>query len=274
MHDYALPATAAGGQARKTQATKRAAMSWGLPAATIFGAFALWEALTRLHVFPEYAFPSLSSTVGALREAFQSGQLTSDVTASLFRVAAGFVLASVLGIPLGLLLGQRLKPRLALQPLVNFFRCLSPLAWIPFSILWFGIGDKPAIFLIFMSSFFPLILATMAAVAGIPTVYYRVARDYDFHGTELLTRVVLPAILPQVITALRVTAGIAWVVVVAAEMVGCQDGLGYGIYDARNGQRLDIVAGYMLVIGLLGVVIDRLLAQLTKLPSVRWGYER
>ena len=90
----------------------------------------------------------------------------------------------------------------------------------------------------------------------------------------MLLKVALPAILPQILSALRVTAGIAWVVVVAAEMVGCQDGLGYGIYDARNGQRIDIVVGYMLIIGLLGIGIDLLLVQPSRLPEVGWGYER
>jgi NitT/TauT family transport system permease protein len=157
---------------------------------------------------------------------------------------------------------------------LNFFRFLSPLAWIPFAILWFHIGDKPAIFLIFMATFFPLALATMVAVASIPSIFFRVAKDYHYKGLELLTKVTFPAVLPQVITALRVSYGIAWVVIVAAEMVGCQDGLGYGIWEARNGLRLDSAVCYMIVIGTLGTGIDRLLAQLTKLPGVRWGYER
>ena len=91
------------------------------------------------------------------------------------------------------------------------------------------------------------------------------------HG---LTKVIFPAVLPQVILALRVCYGIAWVVIVAAEMVGCQDGLGYGIWEARNGLRLDSAVCYMMVIGSLGMGIDRLLSQLTRLPNVRWGYER
>ena len=99
---------------------------------------------------------------------------------------------------------------------MNFFRSLSPLAWIPFAILWFGIGDVPSIFLIFMTAFFPTVLATSAAVASVPAVYFRVARNYEFRGVEFLTQVTLPAIVPQVITALRVTAGLSWVVVVGA----------------------------------------------------------
>lgn len=156
----------------------------------------------------------------------------------------------------------------------QLFRSLSPLAWIPFAILWFGIGDLPAIFLIFLASFFPLVLATLAAVASIPSVYFRVARDYGFGNTELLTQVTLPAIAPQVITALRVTAGLAWLVVVAAEMIAGRDGLGFAIWDARNGLRMDLLVAGMIVIGVIGVGLDRVLLRLTKIPSVRWGYEQ
>lgn len=219
-------------------------------------------------------FPSPQEAWVSLWENLQSGHLTRDIFASLFRVCVAFTMAAGLGIPFGLLLGQSLLLRTALMPGVNFFRNLSPLAWIPFAILWFQIGDKAAIFLIFMATFFPLTLATTGAVATIPLVRFRVARDYGYQGMDMLTRVTLPAILPQIITALRVAAGIGWVVVVAAEMVGCQDGLGYGIYEARNGQEMEMAVAYMAVIGAVGVGTDWLLARLTGLPSVRWGYER
>jgi NitT/TauT family transport system permease protein len=196
------------------------------------------------------------------------------MVASLFRVGIGFALSVGLGIPSGLLLGQFLGVRTAFLPLINFLRNLSPLAWIPLAILWYGIGDKPAVYLIFMATFPPMALTTMAAVTTIPDVHFRVGRDYGFHGLSMLTHVTLPAIMPQVITAIRVTAGIAWVVVVAAEMVGCQDGLGYAIYDARSSLRTDTVILYMIVIGMLGICIDRLLTQFSRLPNVRWGYER
>jgi NitT/TauT family transport system permease protein len=128
------------------------------------------------------------------------------------------------------------------------------------------------VFLIFLATFFPLVLATSAAVANIPPCYFRVARDYGLRGPALLTQVTLPAILPQVVTALRVTAGLAWVVVVAAEMAGAQEGLGYAVNDARNGLRTDLLVVVMIVIGLVGVLLDRLLLQMTRLRAVRWGY--
>ena len=179
-----------------------------------------------------------------------------------------------LGVPAGLLLGHSARAREAFLPMVNFFRSLSPLAWIPFAILWLGVGDAPAIFLIFMAAFFPVVLSTAAAVASIPSVYFRVARDVGIEGAALLREVTLPAIAPQVITALRVTAGLSWLVVVAAEMIAGTDGLGFAVWDARNGLRTDLLVAAMVVIGLIGVGLDRVLVMLTRIPSVRWGYDR
>lgn len=237
-------------------------------------ALAIWSLLTWLRVFPESVFPSPIAVAKGFGEEISSGRMYNDLVASLFRVTAGFALATVLGIPLGLWLGQGARARIALLPAINFFRSLSPLAWIPFAILWFGIGDKPAIFLIFMASFFPIVLATISAVASIPNVYFRVARDYGIKGFDMLTQVTLPAIAPQVITTLRVTAGLSWLVVVAAEMIAGRDGLGFAIWDARNGLRMDLLVVGMIVIGIIGVVIDRLLVQLMKIESIRWGYDR
>ena len=235
---------------------------------------AIWGAVSALGLFPESLFPSPASVARGLLVEASSGRLLQDVLASIFRVGAGFLLATALGVPAGLLLGQSRVASAALLPMVNFFRNLSPLAWIPFAILWLGIGDPPAIFLIFMAAVFPVILSTAAAVAGIPSVYFRVARDLGIGGTRLLTEVTLPAIAPQVITTLRVTAGLSWLVVVAAEMIAGRDGLGFAVWDARNGLRIDLLAAVMVVIGLIGVGLDRLLVQLTRIPSVRWGYER
>jgi NitT/TauT family transport system permease protein len=146
--------------------------------------------------------------------------------------------------------GTKAWARTAFLPIVNFFRNLSPLAWIPFAILWFGVGDASATFLIFLAVFFPLVLATMAAAANIPAVYARVAHDYGMRDSERLVRVTLPAIMPQVITALRVAAGVAWLVVVAAEMIAGRDGLGFAVMDSRNGLRTDLLVVAMIVIGL------------------------
>jgi len=245
-----------------------------LPLLVLLIALAIWSVLSQLNAFPQSVFPSPLAVAKGLGEEFHSGRLIDDLVASLFRVTTGFFLAVLLGVPIGLWLGHHVRSRFAFLPAINFFRSLSPLAWIPFAILWFGIGDLPAIFLIFMACFFPIVVATVAAVASIPSIYFRVAHDYGFSGMELLTKVTLPAIAPQVITSLRVTAGLAWLVVVAAEMIAGRDGLGFAIWDARNGLRMDLLVAGMIVIGVIGVVIDRVLIRLTKIRSVRWGYER
>jgi NitT/TauT family transport system permease protein len=245
-----------------------------LPIGVALVALALWHVLCAIGWLPDSAVPAPLDVAKGFVEEAKRGRLFDDIIASLFRVSVGFLLAVAMGIPLGLWMGLRLKTRVALLPAINFFRSLSPLAWIPFAILWFGIGDKPAIFLIFMAAFFPVVLATMAAVSNIPAVYFRVARDYGFRGAQFLSQVTLPAIMPQVITSLRVTAGLSWLVVVAAEMIAGQDGLGFLIWDARNALRPDLLVVGMVVIGLIGVTLDRLLVELTRIPSVRWGYDK
>ena len=234
----------------------------------------LWGGLSSLELFPPSSFPRPSAVAAGLFHEVWTGRLFDDAIASLYRVLFGFILSAVVGLPVGLLCGHSTFVRDACLPMINFFRSLSPLAWIPFAILWFGIGDPSAVFLIFMASFFPIVLSTTAAVAGIPSVFFRVAGDLGISGPRLLREVVLPAIAPQIITALRVAAGLSWLVVVAAEMIAGRDGLGFAVWDARNGLRIDLLAAAMGVIGILGMVLDRVLVLLTRIPSVAWGYER
>jgi NitT/TauT family transport system permease protein len=252
----------------------RSSRSFWLPLAGPAVLIAIWGGLAAMSLFPESLFPSPWAVWRGLASELASFRVIDDAIASLFRVSVGFLLAVVLGVPVGLALGHSSLARDAFLPMVNFFRSLSPLAWIPFAILWLGIGDPPAIFLIFMAAFFPVVLSTTAAVASIPSVYFRVARDLGIEGGALLREVTLPAIAPQIITALRVTAGLCWLVVVAAEMIAGRDGLGFAVWDARNGLRTDLLVAAMIVIGLIGVALDRVLVRLSRIPSVRWGYER
>jgi NitT/TauT family transport system permease protein len=245
-----------------------------LPLSAVLGLLVLWSVVWKLHIFHESALPSpLAVGLGFLEE-LRTGRLFNDLITSLYRVSVGFLLAVVTGIPTGVWLGQSLPPRLAFMPVINFFRNLSPLAWIPFAILWFGVGDSASIFLIFLAAYFPVVIATMAAVASIPAVYFRVAQSYGLKGRERLLEVTLPAIMPQVITTLRMTVGLCWLVVVAAEMIAGRDGLGFAVMDSRNGLRTDLLVVEMIVIGVIGIVLDRVLLRMTKIPSVRWGYER
>ena len=164
-------------------------------------------------------FPDPLQVLSGLGELLRHGLLAKYVIASLFRVTWGYLLAVVTAIPLGLLLGWYRRGGQALNPLLQLLRPISPLAWIPISILWFGVGDVAAIFLIFLASFLPLVVAAMNAVGNVPTTLLRAGRNFGLSNPRLLRDVILPAALPQLIVALRISLGVAWLVVVAAEMI-------------------------------------------------------
>jgi NitT/TauT family transport system permease protein len=143
------------------------------------------------------------------------------------------------------------------------------------AILWFGVSDAAPIFLIFLASVFPIAVSSMAAVQTMQPVYVRAARNFGLSDWELFRQVIFRACLPQIITGLRIALGIAWLVVVAAEMIAVNSGLGYLIIDARNaGKRYDLVVAGMLLIGLIGLCLDLLVRRLEHFDEVRWGYSK
>ena len=233
-----------------------------------------WWLLYEAGAFPIGTVPPPWDVALAFRDEIASGRLIADTIASLYRVAWGFIGATVFAVPLGLVVGRSATTRAALMPWINFFRSLSPIAWIPFAIIWFGIGDPPAIFIIFMATFFQITLATAAAAGSVPRIYYRVAEDMELSASAKLFEITLPAIMPQLVTAFRIAIGVARMVVVAAEMIAVRSGLGFLIIDARNGLRMDLVVCGMITIGAIGIGLDLLFARLARIPSVRWGFER
>ena len=217
-------------------------------------------------------FPTPEMVVTGTVELARKGVLLKYVIASLFRVASGYLLAVFIGIPLGLILGWFGRARKAFNPAIQVLRPISPIAWIPLAILWFGVSDLAPIFLIFLASVFPITTSAMAAVQNIQLVYIRAARNFGISGLALFKKVVLPAALPQILTGLRLALGVAWLVVVAAEMIAVNSGLGYLIIDARNaGKRYDLVVAGMIMIGLIGLGLDWLVRRMENLDQVRWG---
>lgn len=207
-------------------------------------------------------------------ELLGDGTLLRYTVASLFRVTVGFYLAALLAIPMGIYLGRRKRISQWVNPVIQFLRPVSPLAWIPFAMIWFGIGDKPALFIIFMASFFPILLTTISAAAMIPSMYFQVAANLQFKSWENVCYVILPATLPSIVLALRVALGIAWMVVVAAEMIAVKSGLGFLIVDARNALRIDYVIVAIMVIGAIGLLLDHTMTRLERIGSVRWRFEQ
>lgn len=231
----------------------------------------LWEVIARFSGWSAQIFPDPITVARSMGELIANGTLLRHTVASLYRVTAGFYLAILFGVPIGILLGRVQLFQAFINPLVQFLKPISPLAWIPLAMLWFGIGDKPAIFLIFLSSFFPLVVSTTIAVSNINPTYFQVAANFNFTRTETLTKLIFPAIMPEVVTALRLSVTIAWLVVVAAEMIAVQSGLGYLILDSRNALRMDYVMDGMVVIGLIGLLLDNLMRRLGHIESTQWG---
>ncbi len=218
-------------------------------------------------------FPSPVDVQKGVAELLRKGVLWGYIVDSLRRVGVGFSLAALLGIPAGLILGWYPAAGQVVNPVIQMLRPISPIAWIPLSIVWFGVGDAAAIYLIFLGAFFPIVVASMNGVRNVPSMFRRAGRNFGLKPAQLLAKVVFPAALPQIIMGLRIALGIAWLVVVAAEMIAVDSGLGYLVIDARNsGKRYDLVVAAMLLIGLIGLMLDIAFRRLEKLKSVRWGF--
>lgn len=218
-------------------------------------------------------FPSPVDVGKGIAELLRENVLWGDIADSLRRVAIGFGAACTLGIPLGLILGWYPAADQVVNPVMQILRPISPIAWIPVAIIFFGVGDNAAIFLIFLGAFFPIVVACIDGVSNVPSMYRRAGRNFGLAPWQLLTRVLFPASLPQIIVRLRIALGIAWLVVVAAEMIAVDSGLGYLVIDSRNsGKRYDLVVAAMLLIGVIGLALDLGFRRLERIRSVRWGF--
>jgi NitT/TauT family transport system permease protein len=218
-------------------------------------------------------FPTPWQVITGTIELIEDGTLWMHIGSSLFRVAAGFLLAVALAVPLGLWMGWVKGAFITLNPLFQILRPISPIAWIPIAILWFGVGNTSPIFLIFISSVFPMIVQTTVGVHTIERRYLRAAENFSVSRYTLFRQVVIPAVLPQILIGMRIGLGVAWLVVVAAEMIALRSGLGYLIMDSRNaGDRYDLVIAGMIIIGLIGLMLDGSMRLLEGHKLVRWRY--
>lgn len=246
-------------------------LKFALPLAVAAIFLLAWDAAVR--ATHSEVFPRPLDAARGIRELVQKGLLLKYIVASLFRVTWGFGLAVLVGVPFGLFLGWFGRAYQAFNPMIQIFRPISPIAWIPVAILWFGITDVAPIFLIFLASVFPITVSATAAVQNMQPVYLRAAQNFGLTRLQLFRRVIFPSCLPQIITGVRIALGVAWLVVVAAEMIAVNSGLGYLIIDARNaGKRYDLVVAGMVMIGLIGLVLDLLVRRLENFDEVRWGY--
>jgi ABC-type nitrate/sulfonate/bicarbonate transport system permease component len=229
----------------------------------------VWELVsvygTRIDPDLGVMLPEPTTVISAAVELLHRHVLLTNIFASLYRVLLAVGAATALGVPLGLAMGWSPRFRRAVDPLLEFVRPIPPLAWIPLSILWFGIGNAQIVYIIFLAAFFPVVLNSMAGARDVDAYLVRAGLSLGARGGELFRTVVLPAALPQIFTGMRVGLGIGWMALVAGELIAAPSGLGYMINNARTLFRSDYILLGMVLIGVLGLILDFLMRQIIRL---------
>ena len=230
-----------------------------------------WQALVMSGRYARYLLPSPWDVFSGMGELIYNGVLFTHITVSLYRFFTGYLIAVVVGITLGLIFGWFGKIWGIINPIVQILRPIAPIAWSPFIVLWFGIGDLPAIVIIFIAGFFPILLSTVSAVSKVDQVYLKVAKNFDIKQPQILTKIVLPAVFPYITSGLHIALGTCWIFLVAGEMMGTQSGLGFMIIDARNTLRSDLLLAGIIFIGLIGLLLDKGIQMFEKWVGKKWG---
>lgn len=236
----------------------------------------IWQVFSLTGLLPYSKIPSPLQIMLAVKELLVSGLppgniLLTHCLYSLLRVAYGFLLAVIIAIPLGVVIGWSKPLREILTPVIETIRPIPPLAWIPLAILWFGIGLKSAAFIIFLGCFFPILLSTISGVLSVDVILIDAARTLGAKGKEIFIKILIPGATPSIYTGVRIGMGIGWMTLVAAEFTGVKSGygLGYMVMAARDIQRPDLVIAGMATIGLVGYLLDSLLRCMES-RSLRW----
>ena len=232
---------------------KRKILPFILPIAIII----FWYIITGgLHLVRPYVLPSPVDVLYSAINIIQSGKLLKNTIDTLFKVFCGLILASVVAIPLGIILGWYQTLEDLASFVISVLRPIPPVAWIPFSILWFGIGTVPAVFIIFMGCVFPILVYTIDGVKRTDKVLIESAQTLGANDWNVLRRVILPSTVPYIVSGLKVGVGIALMCTISAEMIGSSSGLGYMILTATNLFDTGTTVVGMLVIGLIGLILD------------------
>jgi NitT/TauT family transport system permease protein len=230
---------------------------------------ALWEGCARARFVSPIVLPAPSAVAVKWFAWLVSGELVHDAASSLFRVILGFVVGSVLALPIGLAMGAYPRAYELGNAVVQILRPIPPIAFIPLAILWFGLGNPPAVFLIALGAFFPVLMNTIAGVRQVDGIYLRAAQNLGAGQGVLFRRVIVPAAMPFILAGLRIGIGTAFIVVIVSEMIAVNDGLGYRILEAREFMWSDKIIAGMFTIGLLGLAIDTGMNRLNQ-HLLRW----
>ena len=232
----------------------------------------LWESLTRLHLWPEYVFPSLSNVARAMYSDLANGTLLRGVAVSMKRILEGYSLSLLVGVSLGLLLARLKLLEETVGPILLGLRSLPSICWVPLGMLWFGLSEKAILFVILMGATFAVALATADGVRNVPPIYLRAASTMGVSGISSFVRVTLPSALPSIVTGMKLGWAFAWRSLMAAEMVFVTLGLGHLLMMGRELNDMARVISVMLVIVAIGMFVDRLVFMpLESRMRERWG---
>jgi sulfonate transport system permease protein len=259
--------------AQKTaSAADHAARAWrsialgaALPAALAIG----WEIIVQVGWAEGRLLPPPSRIAATLWSLTQGGELLFHIGATLWRVAVGFLIGAVTGILTGALAGYSRLFRAVIDPTIQGLRAIPSLAWVPLFILWLGIFEESKVALIAVGVFFPVYLGVTASVLGVDRKIVEVGRIFRLKGHRLISRILVPAILPNVVLALRTGLGLGWMFVVAAEIMGAAQGLGYLLVDGQQLGKPDQIVAAILVFAVIGKITDALLVAVSR-PFLRW----
>lgn len=229
---------------------------FALPSVLLLG----WEGLSRWGVFPPNLLPAPSAVLGTIADLTVSGEIFRHIAITLYRVVLGFGLGSAVATVLGALTGYSRSTHQLLDPLLQALRNIPSLAWVPLFILWLGIDETPKITLIAVGVFFPVYLNLMSGVQGVDRKLVEVGKVHRLNGLQLIRRVFLPATLPAYIIGLRSGLGLGWMFVVAAEIMGASQGLGFLLVDGQTTGRPTIILASILLFAVLGKLTDALVA--------------
>lgn len=229
----------------------------------------LWQLLHASGLVSPTLLPSPLQVFNAAVRQLQQGTLLGHLWASTLRVLIGVVVGVLLAIPVGFALGWYKNLRGFLDPLINFLRALPPIALVPLVVVYVGIGENGRLFVLIYASFFPAVIVIYEGIMAIESIYVRAARVLGANGRELFTRVVMPLTLPHVLTAFRVSLGVAWATLVAAELVAARTGLGAMIQNASNFFQIPTIFLGIILIGVIALVMDSLV-RMAIAQFVKW----
>lgn len=221
--------------------------------------------------YPSDLLPSPLSVILTLKDFLTGGTLPENIGVSLYRFFAGYLTAVATALPLGLLFGHYTRMWFAFDPIVQLLRPISPIAWLPLIVLFFGIGDLPTMVIVFIAAFYPILLSTVAAVRNVDPMYINIARNFGLTERAILCKIVIPASFPYMIIGMQIALGSGWVFLVVGEMLGVNSGLGYMIIDGRNSLRYEVVIAAIFLIGVVGLILSKSLELFEKKVQRRWG---